>query len=253
MPALLPKVSIITVSFNSASTIEETILSVVNQTYKNIEYIVVDGNSTDETKSIIEKYRSHISIFISEPDKGIYDAMNKGVESSTGDIVAILNSDDFYLDNDVIKKIVDAFSQYESTQIVSTSVEIFNADTNKVIRKYNAKKFRNWMFYIGHQPPHPGIFCRRNVFDKTGLFHIYFKIAADFDFLLRAIQIQKLKIIKLDWTSVKMRAGGASQQGVLGIFKTNKEVYQSLKENEMRVIYPMVYLKYVFKIFQFLT
>lgn len=245
-----PKVSIITVSFNSGKTIKETIESVINQAYPNIEYIIVDGNSTDNTKEIIANYKSQISKYISEKDSGIYDAMNKGLAMCTGDIIGILNSDDIYLNSNVISDVVELFINTKAN-IVSTSISIFKDKPENIIRKYSATIWRKWMFRIAWQPPHPGFFVKKEVYQQVGNFDTKFRIAADFDFMLRCILIHKINVIKSSLVSVNMRAGGESQKSIKNIIKTNKEDHLSLKKNGFFSLEILMYLKYPLKMFQF--
>lgn len=243
------KFSIITVCYNSAATVEQTIQSVLSQTYKNIEYIVIDGNSTDQSSIIFDKYKSQFGYFISEPDKGIYDAMNKGLRAATGDIVGILNSDDLYKSDDVIEKVAALFDNV--TDAVCTNIDIFNNTTDNVIRHYSCTRWKPWMFRIGHQPPHPGFFVRRDCYEKYGLFNTQYKTAADFDMMLRLIYKHKIRVVYSNITTVCMRSGGASQRSLKAIAKANKEDHISLKSNGYFSLYPIIWLKYLLKIFQF--
>lgn len=243
------KISIITVCYNSAATIEQCVQSVLNQTYKDIEYIVVDGNSTDGTQDIIKKYESNNLKFISEKDNGIYDAMNKGVKMATGDIVGILNSDDFYASNEVLEFIV---SQFKNNDIegLSTDVAIYkNEDFDHPYRYYSATKWRKWMFRIGWQLPHPGFFVKKSCYDRVGLFDTQFRISADFDLLLRMVYKAKIRMKYVSFLSVKMRDGGASA-GIKNMSKANKEDNISLIKNGYFSWLPFIWLKYPFKAMQ---
>lgn len=246
-----PKISIITVCFNSASTLQETIDSVLSQTYPNIQYIIIDGNSTDGTKDIIKKYEGKIADVISEKDKGIYDAMNKGVAMATGDYIGILNSDDLYHNEKVIENVVNLFLSSQK-EIVSTSIEIFKDHKKNIIRKYSATVWKKWMFRIGWQPPHPGFFVKKSVYEKAGNFNINYKIGADFDFMLRCLMVHKFNFHQSNLISVSMRAGGESQKSIKNIIKTNREDHLSLKNNGFFSWEILMYLKYPLKIFQFI-
>lgn len=250
-PSDSPLVSIITVSYNSAATIRETIESVIAQSYKNIQYIIIDGNSKDNTCDIVNEYRDKISVFISEKDQGIYDAMNKGLARATGDYIGILNSDDLYKDNTVIENIVNLFITYNK-KIVSSSIEIFKDQPSNIIRKYSAVVWRKWMFRIGWQPPHPGFFVHKSVYEKTGNFDAEFKIGADFDFMLRCLLVHRFDLQKTNLISVSMRAGGESQKSLKNIIKTNREDHLSLRKNGFFSLEFFMYLKYPMKIFQFI-
>jgi glycosyltransferase involved in cell wall biosynthesis len=243
------KISIITVSYNSAATIEDTIQSVLSQTHTDLEYIVVDGNSSDGTKNIIEKYRSKIAHYISEADTGIYDAMNKGIALATGDVVGILNSDDVYKNTQILSKVSEAFQA--DADCICTDVEIFKGTPAKVIRYYSCTKWKPWMFRLGHQPPHPGFFVRKECYKKHGIFNTKFKLAADFDILLRFIYKARCKTLFLPWVSVSMRSGGASQKSFQNIQRANNEVNQALRAQGYFSLPLLIWLKYPLKVFQF--
>lgn len=244
------KVSIITVCYNAEATIEETILSVLGQTHTDVEYIIIDGNSTDRTKQIIAKYRDRISHYISEPDKGIYDAMNKGLHLVTGQITGILNSDDIYKDTHVLSKIVSEFS--DAINCVSTDVEIFKDNAENVVRYYSCVRWKYWMFRLGHQPPHPGFFARTSCYKELGLFNTKYKLGADFDLLLRFITHYRKSTVFKPWVSVSMRGGGASQKSLSNIHKANSEVNDSLNRNGFYSNILLIWLKYPLKLFQFI-
>lgn len=241
------KISVITVSWNSAATIEETIQSVLAQDHKDIEYIIIDGASRDNTMEIINKYPVHV--VVSEPDKGIYDAMNKGLARASGDIVAILNSDDIYKNNTVLSRVAAEFEKYDCDAL-STDIEIFRKDPGNIIRYYSCTKWKPWMFRIGAQPPHPGFFIRKNIYDEFGYFDTGFKIAADFELMLRFILKHKIKVHFSPWVSVSMRAGGESQRSLRNIARTNYEDHLALKKNGFFSTVPSIWTKYLIKIFQ---
>lgn len=180
------KVSIVTVVYNREATISRAIESVVRQTYKNIEYIIIDGLSTDGTLDIINQYSSSVSKIISEKDWGIYDALNKGIVLSTGDIIGFLHSDDFLANNEVINKMVDGFGK--DCDLIFGDLSFFNAhNATKVVRDYKSGFFQPWMMRFALQPAHPTVYARRSVYDELGLFDTRYAISADFDWLLRAL------------------------------------------------------------------
>ncbi len=187
------KVSIITVTYNSEKYIASCIESVLSQNYADIEYIIVDGASRDNTNTIIKSYGNRISKYISEPDKGIYDAMNKGIQMATGDIVGILNSDDFFPDNNVIAKIVAIFSEREVDALYGDIAFVRPENTEKVIRYYSAKKFTPARFKYGYMPPHPSFYAKRALFETYGMYKLGYKIAADYELLIRFLFRYKLK------------------------------------------------------------
>ena len=242
------KVSIITVCYNSARTLQETIESVLTQTYQNIEYIIIDGNSTDETPAILTQYQNRIAHIVSEPDKGLYDAMNKGIALSTGEVIGILNSDDVLAHSGVIADLVNAFDF--QTDAICSDVHIFKDKKENVVRKYRCTRWKPWMFRIGHQPPHPGFFVRKTCYEKYGSFDLQFKRAADFELLLRFIGVHKINTKFLPYTSVLMRSGGSSQQGLTAISEANIEDHRALKKHGYFSVLPLIWCKYFLKIFQ---
>ena len=181
------KISVITICFNSESTIEKTIQSVLKQNYKNFEYIIIDGGSTDNTINIINKYKSKISKFISEKDRGIYDAINKGINLANGEIISILHSDDRFFDDEVLNNIIKSFKEENTIDCVIGNTLIVKS--NKILRKYSSKNFKNWMMYFGISPPHPSTFIKKKVYDKIGLYSSDYSIAGDFEFFLRMLYI----------------------------------------------------------------
>ncbi len=204
-----PQVSIITIVYNNKKFIADTIDSVLNQTYTNIEYIVIDGDSDDGTAEMIGSYGNKITKFISEPDNGIYDAMNKGISVATGDIVGILNSDDIYIDEQVIEKIIHQFEE-KIDCVFADVVYIKPNNLDKIIRRYHSKGFNPSQFAYGQMPPHPGFFVKRQIYKKYGVFRTDLKIAADFDILVRFLYLHKIRYRYLPEAIVKMRTGGIS-------------------------------------------
>ena len=177
-------VSVITVVYNNVDHIKSTIQSVLSQEYSSIEYIVIDGGSTDGTIDVIEKYREKISVFLTETDDGIYDALNKGIGLATGDTVAILHSDDLFYDNHVVSDMVNRMAVTDAEFCFSDLV-IVDTVTDKVLRYYMASYFSRWMFRMGWMPPHPTCFIKKSLFDEFGLYSLDYKVVSDFDFLVR--------------------------------------------------------------------
>src|SRR3989344_5964255 len=209
------KVSIITITFNSARTIEDTIKSVLSQTYPNIEYIVIDGGSKDGTQEIVKKYKDKIAKYISEPDKGIYDGMNKGFKVATGDIIGQINSDDFYASNDVIGEVVKKIEE-EHAQVCWGDLQYVDAkDTNKIIRDWKSSEYAEGKFKNGWMPPHPTFFVRREVYEKYGYFRLDMGTAADYELMLRFLEKHRVRSCHIPKIMVKMREGGASNKSVL--------------------------------------
>lgn len=229
-----PKVSIITVCFNSENTIEDTIKSVVNQTYENIEYLVIDGGSTDKTIDIINKYKENISVLISEKDNGIYDAINKGIKLASGDIIANLNSDDFYIDNEVISDVVATFNEAKTDLLYADLYYVDTKDTSKIIRYWKSKSYKEGLFLKGWMPPHPTFFVKKEVYQNYGMFNLEFKSAADYEIMLRFIHRYKASITYLPRVIVRMRVGGVSNASLKNRIKANREDKRAWKINGLK-------------------
>lgn len=236
------KVSIITVTFNSEKYLEDTLVSIFSQSYPDIESIVIDGKSTDGTLSILQKYQNKIT-YISEPDTGIYDAMNKGIELATGDIIGILNSDDVLLNNEIINNVVNSFSS--DVDCVYGNVILVN-ESNKIVRNYSSANFKLKDFEYGHMPPHPSFYVRKEAFQNYGHYNTSLKISADYDLLLRFLYIHKLKSKYLDFIVVKMRDGGISSS-LKNKWLLNKEILIACRLQNINTNIFKVYSKYIFK------
>ncbi|AOE66936.1 glycosyl transferase [Pseudomonas fluorescens] len=245
------KLSIITVCYNSASTIRDTIESVFSQDHCDIEYIVIDGGSKDGTQAIVESYGERISRFISEPDKGLYDAMNKGVALATGDVIGILNSDDFYEDSTSASSVVKAFERHSESDVVFGDVVFVNApDLQKVTRFYRGNRFTPWKLRFGWMPPHPATFIRKSAYTKVGLYSLKYRISADYEFFVRLFMVQRLKYSYLDKVLVRMRSGGASTGGLKSSLKLNMEIVEACRANGVYTNLPLVLLKLPFKLYE---
>ncbi len=228
------KISIITVAYNAEKTIEDTIKSVINQTYSNIEYIVIDGQSKDATLDVCRKFESNITKLVSEPDKGIYDAMNKGIALATGDVIGILNSDDFYANESVISKIVTLFDQKNVDGVYADLVYVDPVNTDKIIRKWVSGPFQKGAFLKGWMPPHPTFFVRKDCYKKYGDYSLELKSAADYEMMLRLIHKHEINLGYLNEVIVKMRAGGVSNASLKNRIKANKEDRQAWKMNGLK-------------------
>lgn len=247
------KISIITVSYNSEKTISDTIKSVYNQDYDNIEYIIVDGNSSDNTTNIIKEFEPKFNgkiKWISESDKGIYDAMNKGLMMATGDIVGILNSDDFYTSNNVITTVANAFNNNKIDAIYADVHFIKDNNPEKISRYYSSKIFKRWLMRFGFMPAHPSFYIKRECLNKFGLYNTSYKIAADFEFLLRTIFIGKIKTQYLAKDFVTMRTGGASTSGINSHKQIMREHIRAFKENNIFTNRLLLSMRYIYKIFE---
>ncbi|EON75889.1 putative glycosyltransferase [Lunatimonas lonarensis] len=229
------KLSIITVCYNSDKYIETAINAVLSQSYPNVEYILVDGASTDNTLSLIKRYAEKFPgriNWISEPDKGIYDAMNKGVQMATGDVIGILNSDDLYAHNQVLETVMNAFTNDASLDMVyGNLVYVKQSDTDKQVRKWVSKPYYDRFFEHGHVPPHPTLFLRRHVYEAAGLFNLNYKLAADYEFMLRVFKRFTFRSLYIPEVFVKMRLGGATNKSVKNIKDGNMEIIRSWKQN----------------------
>jgi len=242
------KVSIITVCYNSSATIEATINSVLSQSYNNIEYIVIDGKSTDKTLEIVKRF-SGITKLISEPDEGLYYAMNKGIQIAEGDIIGILNSDDVFYDNQIVEKVVNHYNKM-NCDIVYGNIQFVN-NKNDLIRVWKSKKFIKNSFLKGWHPPHPSLFVKSAVYRNYGVFDTQFKIAADFDLMLRFFEKYCLSNSYLNITFVSMLVGGASNS-IGGILRGNREIRLSFKKNILKPSRFYIFYRYLPKIFEIL-
>lgn len=244
------KFSLITVSFNSAQTIGKTIKSVLNQTFPEVEYIVVDGYSTDGTQDIIKSFGNRITKFISEPDQGIYDAINKGIRLATGDIIGIINSDDIFYNDMVIAKVADAFES-ENIDAVYGDVQFINA-YGSVVRYYSSKHFTPKLFRFGFMPAHPSFYVKKDLFEKFGYYKTDYRIAADYELLIRFLYTQRIKTKYLEIPFVNMLRGGVSNRSIKSNFILNREILRACIENGIPTNYLYIYSKYFRKIFEFL-
>jgi glycosyltransferase involved in cell wall biosynthesis len=244
-------VSIITVCYNSIRTISDTIKSVLSQTYPLIEYIIVDGSSTDGTIEKINSFNKGISKFISEPDNGIYDAINKGIRLATGSVVGILNSDDFFYDNYIIENIVGSFNNHDIDAVFGDVQFVDPIKTSKIVRYYSSKNFNTAKFKYGFMPAHPSFYVKRELFERLGYYKVDYKIAADFDLLIRFLYINQIAYKYLEMPFLSMRTGGISNKSLHSKYILNKEIYRACKENGIQTNYLYIYSKYLIKLFEF--
>lgn len=230
------KISIITVVYNNKDTIANAIDSVLSQTFKNIEYIIVDGKSTDGTLEIINQYGSNINKIVSEKDDGIYDAMNKGLKLATGDVIGILNSDDIYANNNILNEVIIHFSNDLDLDILyGDLVYVKNDNINKIVRTWTSKAYSSNFFENGGVPPHPSLFVSSRVYQKAGYFNLKYRLAADYEFMLRIFKTFSFKIKYLPLVLVNMRLGGATNNSLKNIIKGNVEILNSWKENGYKI------------------
>lgn len=240
------KITIITVCFNSEKTIRKTIESVLNQDYNNIEYIIVDGGSNDDTLNIIKEF-SGIAKIISEKDNGIYDAINKGILLATGDIIGILNSDDVLNDLNTISDVATRFINNQSLDAVIGDI-IFLNEKGKTYRHYSSKGWTPNKLEWGLMPPHPTFYCKRQNYIKYGLYSLEFKIASDYELLIRFLLVNKIRYEYIPKILVKMSLGGISTKNFLSNLKINNEVLRACKINNVNSNIFKLYTKYIFKL-----
>ena len=227
------KISIITSVYNNQETIAEAMDSVLSQTYTDIEYIIIDGGSTDDTVNIIKSYQNRIAVFISEPDKGIYDGLNKGIKLATGDVIGFLHSDDLYENNTVIEKVAKAFMASEIDSVYGDLTYVNKSDPTKVIRYWKSGEFTLKKLGRGWMPPHPTFFVKRDIYQQRGQFDTSFKIAADYDLMLRFLGKYKISTDYIPNVLIKMRVGGESNKSLKNVIRKSKEDLQAMKNNNM--------------------
>lgn len=262
------KISVITATWNSGKTVRDTLESVLAQSYKDYELIIKDGGSKDDTLAICREYEPRFEgkmRIISERDKGIYDAMNQGIDATTGDVVGILNSDDFYTSSDVLQTVADQFERTPEIDAVYGDVHyVKEDDTTQLVRYYSSRSFRRWMMRLGFMPAHPSFYCRKRVYEsfkkecshrneneneyEKSYFDTSYKIAADFENLLRMIFVNKIKTKYIQKDFVTMRMGGASSSGAASHKQINKDHMRAFKENGVYSNYFLISLRYVYKI-----
>ncbi|HAJ80180.1 MAG TPA: glycosyl transferase [Fibrobacteres bacterium] len=226
--------SIITVCYNSVSTIEDTLLSVANQKHTNKEHIVIDGASTDATMETVRRYSS-ILRSISEPDRGVYDAMNKGIAMATGEIVGTLNADDVYADDSVLAQVAEIFTDPNVDACYADLVYVDQYDSAKIVRYWKSRDYREGLFECGWMPAHPTFFVRRSVYERFGDFDLSFHRQSDFELTLRFLAIHKIKSVYIPKIWVKMRMGGVSNNSISGIIEGNIEAYKACRKNNLDV------------------
>jgi glycosyltransferase involved in cell wall biosynthesis len=245
------KISIVTVSFNSSATIKDTIESVLAQSYLDIEHIIIDGGSTDDTVTIIKEYGDRIAKVISGPDRGIYDAMNKGVQAATGDIIGMLNSDDYFENDNVLTSVADAFMRMREIDIVFGNVVFVNPDDlTKVVRYYSSVHFKAWKLRFGWMPPHPATFVKKAVYQQSGLYSLRYRIAADYEMFVRLLLVRKLKFYRVDKVLVRMRMGGVSTANLKSRLQLNREIVMACKANGVYTNLLLVLCKLPFKLLE---
>jgi len=228
------KISVITVTYNSAETLEDTLKSVKSQDFNNIEHIIMDGGSSDETLKILDSYKKSLAVVVSEPDDGIYDAFNKALALASGDIVAILNSDDVFYDDKVLSLVGETFKKTECDIVYGDSVIVRQNDLYSIVRFWKSSKFILGSFKDGWHPPHPSFFVRKSVYDKFGNFDTSIPVAADFELMLRFMEINKVTAEYIPNVLTRMRVGGHSQN-IINIISGAKSIKKAFNKNKIKI------------------
>lgn len=245
------KISIITATFNSAGTVADTLASVDAQTYHDIEHIVVDGLSRDKTLEVVGNYRKPWRRAISEKDCGIYDAMNKGIAMATGDIIGILNSDDFFESNDVLSTVAKTFAKSPDVDMIFGDVVFVRPENlGRIIRHYSSARFRPWKLRFGWMPPHPATFIRKSAYDAIGPYGMAYRIAADYEMFVRALLVNSIRFARIDKVMVRMRAGGVSTSGLRSSLALNREIVTACRSNGIYTNLALVLSKIPFKLLE---
>jgi glycosyltransferase involved in cell wall biosynthesis len=244
------KISIVTATFNSAATVADTLECISRQDHPHIEHIIVDGGSKDDTLGIVRRF-PHVARVVSGKDKGIYDAMNKGIGLATGDVIGILNSDDIYTDEKVLSLVAEAFADPSVMTVYADLQYVYPDDLSRIQRTWKTGRFRKRNFYYGWMPPHPTFFVRREVYDRAGLFNLELRSAADYELMLRILLKLGMSAHYIPKVIVKMRAGGMSNASLFNRVRANKEDRMAWKINGLRPYFFTLYLKPVRKITQF--
>ena len=249
------KISLITATYNSAETLRDTMQSVLNQTFKDVDYIIVDGGSKDTTMDIVKEFEPKFEgrlRWVSEKDKGIYDAMNKGVKMAQGNIVGILNSDDFFASDHVLEKVNDAFTENPAIDGIYADVRYVDwNDTSKKVRMFSGKDFKREKLCWGKMPPHPSFYVKRECYDKFGLYSLDYPICADYDMFVKMIWEGNINTLYINDVFVNMRSGGTSSNGIKVHKKIMKERMLCVREHKMPSNFFMQISRYIEKIFSF--
>ncbi len=246
------KISVITAVFNRQQTIGRAIQSVQEQSYDDIEHVIIDGASTDGTLKVIEKNRAENTMIISEADNGIYDAINKGIRLSSGDVIGLMHSDDVYVSESVLSKVAKVFSDPLVDAVYGDVVFFRENEPEKHVRRYSSKRFSPAMLAWGLMPAHTSLFIRKRVFDRFGLYKTDYKIAADFEFVARIFSNGKLNAVYLPEVLVRMAIGGVSTGGLKNTLRLNQEVLRACRENKIRTNMLKILSKYPWKIMEYL-
>jgi glycosyltransferase involved in cell wall biosynthesis len=233
MPEQAPLISVVTVCWNSAATIGDSLASVAGQTYPKVEHVVVDGGSTDGTMDVVRRF-SHVARAVSERDNGIYDAMNKGIRMTTGEIIGTLNADDFYPDSNTLAQVAQVFADPEVDACYSDLCYVSSANTQRVVRYWKSSPYRNGLYERGWCPPHPTFFVRRRIYDRFGLFDERYRIASDVELTMRMLAHHGVNAVYLPAVLVHMRLGGTTNRSLRNIIRQNVEIRDALVRNGLK-------------------
>lgn len=247
------KISIITVCYNSAATIEDTILSVASQNHKNIEHIIIDGASTDGTMEVIARHRHALAVVVSEPDQGVYDAMNKGLRHASGDVVGFLNADDVYMDEEAVSHIAKAFHDTEVDACYADLIYVESDNPQNLVRSWKSRPFSPGLFKRGWMPAHPTFFVRRRIYEKYGGFDLQYRLQADFELTMRFLEIYRIRSVYIPKVLVRMRMGGLTNRSVLNVLRGNIEAYRACRKNGFKVTPFFMVRKVLSRLPQYLT
>jgi len=223
------KISVITVVHNAQETIADTIKSVASQTYTNVEHIIIDGDSSDNTLAIIEQHRDSVSVLVTEPDDGLYDAMNKGIKLASGDVIGLLNADDVYQDETVLKQIAQVHQDKDLDACYANLVYVDRHDLTKVVRDWRSRRHQPGLCFKGWMPAHPTFYAKKRVYEKIGLYNALLGYQADLEFCARAFEIHKITSLFVPKLWVRMRVGGVTNNRLQDVLKGNWQSYQALK------------------------
>jgi glycosyltransferase involved in cell wall biosynthesis len=246
------KISIITATYNSAATVRDTLKCVAGQSHPDVEHLVIDGQSQDNTLDIVKEF-PHVARVVSGKDNGIYDAMNKGVQMASGEVIGILNSDDFYTSDQVLEKVAAAFADPSVDAVYSDLQYVKQDDTSKVIRTWKAGRYKKNYFHYGWMPPHPTFFVRSNLYRKAGLFNTSLRSAADYELMLRMMVKYNAKVHYIPEVLVKMRDGGLSNATLSNRLRANREDREAWRLNGLKPYFFTRWLKPLRKVFQFIN
>lgn len=246
------KITIITATYNSAATVRDTLASVQSQSYPDIEHLIIDGASSDATLSIVREF-DHVAACHSQKDRGIYDAMNRGISYATGDIVGILNSDDVYVNNTTIASVIQVFAETGADAVYGDLNYVQADDLNKVVRRWRAGAFDRQSFKWGWMPPHPSFFVKRELYEKFGKFNLEFRSAADYELMLRMAHKHQISCAYLPQVLVKMRTGGVSNASFKNRIRANREDLRAWQVNDLHPYFFTLWLKPLRKLHQYLV